>query len=82
MMPRPSMCHTSSLQIPNDKDQALKVPVRAHFTASIFLSIKGKKRTPELSQKKDMTADTGVITFQKVHFLITFVSLYYVHFMY
>ncbi|XDV13101.1 hypothetical protein PO909_001593 [Leuciscus waleckii] len=26
MMPRPSMCHTSSLQIPNDKDQALKVP--------------------------------------------------------
>ncbi|XP_066498018.1 prolactin [Hoplias malabaricus] len=23
---RPSMCHTSSLQIPNDKDQALKVP--------------------------------------------------------
>ncbi|XP_026056034.1 prolactin [Carassius auratus] len=26
MMPRPSMCHTSSLQIPNDKDQALKIP--------------------------------------------------------
>ncbi|XP_051995370.1 prolactin [Xyrauchen texanus] len=26
MMPRPSMCHTSSLKIPNDKDQALKVP--------------------------------------------------------
>ncbi|XP_042576899.1 prolactin [Cyprinus carpio] len=26
MMPRPSMCHTSSLQVPNDKDQALKVP--------------------------------------------------------
>lgn len=25
---RPSMCHTSSLQIPNDKDQALSVPVR------------------------------------------------------
>ncbi|KAL6476599.1 hypothetical protein MHYP_G00150980 [Metynnis hypsauchen] len=23
---RPSMCHTSSLQIPNDKDQALRVP--------------------------------------------------------
>ncbi|KAF5888260.1 prolactin, partial [Clarias magur] len=23
---RPSMCHTSSLQIPNDKDQALSVP--------------------------------------------------------
>ncbi|XP_036408828.1 prolactin [Megalops cyprinoides] len=26
IMPRPSMCHTSSLQTPNDKDQALKVP--------------------------------------------------------
>ncbi|XP_056609083.1 prolactin [Triplophysa dalaica] len=26
MMPRPSMCHTSSLQIPNDKDQALRIP--------------------------------------------------------
>ncbi|KAI4899584.1 hypothetical protein NFI96_016492 [Prochilodus magdalenae] len=25
-MMRPSMCHTSSLQIPNDKDQALRVP--------------------------------------------------------
>ncbi|XP_030649350.1 prolactin [Chanos chanos] len=25
-MPRPSMCHTSSLQTPNDKDQALRVP--------------------------------------------------------
>ncbi|XP_060758689.1 prolactin [Neoarius graeffei] len=23
---RPSMCHTSSLQIPNDKDQALRIP--------------------------------------------------------
>ncbi|KAG9342936.1 hypothetical protein JZ751_015152 [Albula glossodonta] len=26
MMPRPSKCHTASLQTPNDKDQALKVP--------------------------------------------------------
>ncbi|KAL4658318.1 prolactin-like, partial [Arapaima gigas] len=26
MMPRPSMCHTSSLQTPSDKDQALRVP--------------------------------------------------------
>ncbi|KAJ8251081.1 hypothetical protein GJAV_G00217040 [Gymnothorax javanicus] len=26
MMPRPSMCHTASLQTPHDKDQALKVP--------------------------------------------------------
>uniref|UniRef100_A0AAZ3S1N7 Prolactin n=1 Tax=Oncorhynchus tshawytscha TaxID=74940 RepID=A0AAZ3S1N7_ONCTS len=25
MMPRPSMCHTSSLQIPKDKEQALRV---------------------------------------------------------
>ncbi|XP_026181008.1 prolactin [Mastacembelus armatus] len=25
IMPRPSMCHTSSLQTPNDKDQALQV---------------------------------------------------------
>ncbi|KAK2832853.1 hypothetical protein Q5P01_016742 [Channa striata] len=25
LMPRPSMCHTSSLQTPNDKDQALQV---------------------------------------------------------
>ncbi|KAM3597499.1 uncharacterized protein V6R79_005429 [Siganus canaliculatus] len=25
MMPRPSMCHTSSLQTPNDKDQALQI---------------------------------------------------------
>lgn len=24
---KPSMCHTSSLQIPNDKDQALRLPV-------------------------------------------------------
>ncbi|XP_056143818.1 prolactin [Lampris incognitus] len=26
IMPRPSMCHTSSLQTPNDKEQALRVP--------------------------------------------------------
>ncbi|KPP63471.1 Prolactin-like, partial [Scleropages formosus] len=26
MMPRPSMCHTSALQTPSDKDQALRVP--------------------------------------------------------
>ncbi|XP_048846884.1 prolactin [Brienomyrus brachyistius] len=26
MMPHPSMCHTSSLQTPNDKDQVLRVP--------------------------------------------------------
>lgn len=32
MMPRPSMCHTSSLQIPNDKDQALRIPVQTYFT--------------------------------------------------
>nr|Q7ZZV3.1 RecName: Full=Prolactin; Short=PRL; Flags: Precursor [Anguilla japonica]AAO17792.1 prolactin precursor [Anguilla japonica]WRH19160.1 prolactin [Anguilla japonica] len=26
LMPRPSMCHTASLQTPHDKDQALRVP--------------------------------------------------------
>uniref|UniRef100_A0A3B4XV67 Prolactin n=1 Tax=Seriola lalandi dorsalis TaxID=1841481 RepID=A0A3B4XV67_SERLL len=37
--PRPSMCHTSSLQTPNDKAQALQisfVPAMSHFSA-LFL---------------------------------------------
>lgn len=40
ILPRPSMCHTSSLQTPSDKEQALQVSVsQKYFTFSLPLSL-------------------------------------------
>lgn len=37
IMPRPSMCHTSSLQTPIDKEQALQISVSGCIMLTLFL---------------------------------------------
>ena len=39
IMPRPSMCHTSALQTPNDKTQVLQVSVSFCFCVSVSLCL-------------------------------------------
>ena len=39
LMPRPNMCHTSSLQTPNDKEQTLSVSVSVLLPSPVFLPI-------------------------------------------